>query len=315
MMPSEARWISAVPDKPQSVEIVLFIGCHILGMPFEAFTLIDIFNEINVDFVALGGEGICCGGADYLWGDVERAENSARKMVSKIIAFEPAKVVFECGACYLRCAGPLRKLFPASIGLEPVNEFLLNNLNRIRFLNMVEKKATFHDSCNLGRGAGKYETGRKLVQAIPGVKLIEMRHNREDGFCCGGTSSIAWPEATKKAQLDRLNEAKAVGADLLVTDCLDCAAVLSRRGDIYPFRIMSYIQLLGEAMGITYKNKLNEYLHKYLLDPDIDKLLEQTRETVTANGLSLQEARQVLCSYFHALIRGGFSVETDRMRQ
>ena len=48
---------------------------------------------------------------------------------------------------------------------------------------------TYHDPCNLGRGAGLYEQPRELLKAA--VKhFVEMTPNREMNYCCGGGGGL-----------------------------------------------------------------------------------------------------------------------------
>ncbi len=49
---------------------------------------------------------------------------------------------------------------------------------------------TWHDSCHIGRVSGVYDAPRELIKAIPGVKLVEMEHNREEAHCCGSVLTL-----------------------------------------------------------------------------------------------------------------------------
>ena len=59
---------------------------------------------------------------------------------------------------------------------------------------------TYHDSCCLGRQNEFYEAPRQLLQAIPGVKLVEMVHNRVNSICCGGGGGGMWLDTYFKAK-------------------------------------------------------------------------------------------------------------------
>ena len=95
------------------------------------------------------------------------------------------------------------------------------------FDHEVNKTLTFHDSCHAGRAQGIYDPPRDLLKAIPGVKLVEMEHNREEGLCCGsvvtliGESKVA-PVLGKM----RLDEAVDVNADALIALCPCCQVQL-----------------------------------------------------------------------------------------
>ncbi|MBW1888333.1 MAG: (Fe-S)-binding protein, partial [Deltaproteobacteria bacterium] len=82
---------------------------------------------------------------------------------------------------------------------------------------------TWHDSCHLGRVTGVYEPPRKVIEAIPDVKLVEMEYNREEAHCCGSVLTLL-KEPLVAADIGkvRLDEALAAGADKVLALCPCC---------------------------------------------------------------------------------------------
>ena len=84
---------------------------------------------------------------------------------------------------------------------------------------------TFHDPCYLGRHNGEYEAPRRLIEAIPGLEMIEMGHCRANGYCCGGGGGEIWNSGFTREHVDerlsevRVREAVAAGADVLAVCC------------------------------------------------------------------------------------------------
>jgi Fe-S oxidoreductase len=117
---------------------------------------------------------------------------------------------------------------------------------------------TYHDSCCLGRHNGFYEEPRALLKAIPGVRLVEMVHNRVNSICCGGGGGGMWLDTYYKAKgyerlsERRVKEAIATGADVLA---VSCPYEISRFEDA--LKVLGYdqkmvvrdvVELLAEAM-------------------------------------------------------------------
>ncbi len=88
---------------------------------------------------------------------------------------------------------------------------------------------TYHDPCDLGRTCGIYEAPRRLLRAIPGVELREMKDNRELALCCGGGGDVemADPGLTTAMALRRLAQARETGAEAIVSACQQCKRTLA----------------------------------------------------------------------------------------
>ncbi len=87
------------------------------------------------------------------------------------------------------------------------------------------KTYTYHDPCYLGRHNGLYEPPRKVLDAIPGLKRIDMSRCRDRSFCCGGGGLMLFYEPEKEEQrmgVIRVQMAKEAGADVIVTACPFC---------------------------------------------------------------------------------------------
>lgn len=84
---------------------------------------------------------------------------------------------------------------------------------------------TYHDPCYLGRHNGIYDEPRRLLRAIPGLKIVEMKRAKDRSFCCGGGDIILWHEIDQEeirmAEM-RLQMAKDTGASVIVTACPFC---------------------------------------------------------------------------------------------
>jgi Fe-S oxidoreductase len=136
----------------------------------------------------------------------------------------------------------------------------------------VPLRVTYHDPCHLGRqgepyvewegkekkiknqiicyepkrprynGAhGIYDPPRDILKAIPGLELVEMERIREYAWCCGsgGGAKEGYPEFSNWTATERIEEAKATGAEALVTACGWCER-----------NFMDSVESTGETMKI-----------------------------------------------------------------
>ena len=83
---------------------------------------------------------------------------------------------------------------------------------------------TYHDPCYLGRHNNLYEDPRQALDAIPGLKRVDMLKSRDRSFCCGGGGLMLFyePEEDIRMGVLRVEMAREAGADVIVTACPFC---------------------------------------------------------------------------------------------
>ena len=97
---------------------------------------------------------------------------------------------------------------------------------KIKF-NPVEngdKIYTYHDPCYLGRHNQVYDDPRDVLDAIPGLKRVEMSRCRDRSFCCGGGGLMLFyePKEEQRMGVKRVQMAADAGANVIVTACPFC---------------------------------------------------------------------------------------------
>jgi Fe-S oxidoreductase len=87
-----------------------------------------------------------------------------------------------------------------------------------------EKVYAFHDPCYLGRHNDVYEDPREVLDAIPGLKRVEMKRSRDRSFCCGGGGLMLFyePKEEERIGVKRVRMAAEAGANVIVTACPFC---------------------------------------------------------------------------------------------
>ena len=96
---------------------------------------------------------------------------------------------------------------------------------KIKFTPIKEDKVfTYHDPCYLGRHNQIYDDPRSVLDAIPGLKRVEMQRSRDRSFCCGGGGLMLFYEPTEEQRMGvlRVRMAAETGANVIVTACPFC---------------------------------------------------------------------------------------------
>jgi Fe-S oxidoreductase len=87
---------------------------------------------------------------------------------------------------------------------------------------------TLHDSCYMARYSDVIEEPRAILRVIPGLELREMERSGRQTFCCGGGGGRLWMEESTgtRINLERTREARATGADAVITECPFCMVMI-----------------------------------------------------------------------------------------
>jgi len=133
---------------------------------------------------------------------------------------------------------------------------------KLKFTRTVPMTVTYHDPCHLGRRdhvyvpgeaiMGIYDAPRDIIQSIPGVELVEMYRIKEYAWCCGAGGGVreAYPDFNLFTATERVEEAKATGAEAIVTACPWCERnfmdAINAGGD--RMKVLDIIELVQQAI-------------------------------------------------------------------
>jgi Fe-S oxidoreductase len=115
---------------------------------------------------------------------------------------------------------------------------------------------TYHDPCYLGRHNQIYDDPRRVLDAIPGLKRVEMKRSRDRSFCCGGGGLMLFYEPKEEQRMGvlRVKMAAEAGANVIVTACPYCMANIEDA--------IKVVGLEGKMSAID----LAELVEKYMTD-------------------------------------------------
>jgi Fe-S oxidoreductase len=127
----------------------------------------------------------------------------------------------------------------------------------LTFQGELAKKVTYHDPCDLGRAFKIFEEPRDILKGIPGLEYVEMTRNRLKARCCGGGGGVQAnnPEMAVEMGAERVRDALAVGAEIIVSGCAACKDNLRKgakaipKGERGKIKIMDITEAVAAAMG------------------------------------------------------------------
>jgi len=251
-------WVENLIDVPEQMyqkekaRVVYFVGCVASYFPMTQRipqSFVQILDKAGIDFTILGGEEWCCGFPLIGAGMVEKASDLMDHNLKKIEEVNAEAVVFACPSCH----HTWMERYKTDAELFHTTEFMVKLIDegKIRFkgLNAV---VTYHDPCDLGRSSEIYEEPRKILQGIPGLKLVELEHNRENCTCCGGGGNLEMvaPELSAALAQEKIKEIQATGAETVITACQQCVRTImttARRNKI-PIRAMDITEFILSTM-------------------------------------------------------------------
>jgi glycolate oxidase len=132
----------------------------------------------------------------------------------------------------------------------------LINEGKIKFKGEFGKKVTYHDPCDLGRHLKVFEEPRNILKAIPGLEYVEMDRNRLMARCCGGGGGVlaSDPELSVEMATERVRDALAVGAEIIVSGCAACKDNLRKGARAIPkeergkIKVMDITEIVAQNM-------------------------------------------------------------------
>lgn len=218
-------------ENPGEVEYLYFAGC---AASFDdmnkkvAQTFVKLMNAAGVNFGYLGLEEQCCFETARRIGNEYLFQEMAKANIELINNHGVKKIVTTCPHCYNTLKNEYAQ-FGAKWEVVHHTELLakLVKEGKLKPTEKVDLTVTVHDSCYLGRHNNIYEQPREILNAIPGVKIVEMDRNHRRSLCCGAGGGRMWMEEHHGVRINnvRTESALKTGANCVVTACPYCVAM------------------------------------------------------------------------------------------
>jgi Fe-S oxidoreductase len=128
---------------------------------------------------------------------------------------------------------------------------------KLRPLENSDLVFTYHDPCYLGRHNLLYDTPRQVLDAVPGLKRVEMQRCRDASFCCGGGGLMLYyepPTEERRMGQVRVEMAAEAGANVIVTGCPFCLTNLEdgikTSGQEGKIEVMDLTELIAQQLAV-----------------------------------------------------------------
>lgn len=250
-----AAWAEGL-NLPDKGEVVYFAGCYgSYRNPKLAKATVEVLRAGGIDVAYLGEDEWCCGVPQLGDGNMDLAEQIIMHNIEALKAAGVKKVITSCAGCfhalkseYPEIAGelPFEVVHSSEVIAELIQEGKLN------LTTEVPMKVTYHDPCHLGRHEGVYDAPRTVLNAVPGLELVEMKRTKQFAWCCGGGSVVSnvYPDLTRSISTDRVEEAKDTGAEVIVSTCPSCEDHLGGAGRKMKVKTEDLNVIVAKALGL-----------------------------------------------------------------
>ncbi len=212
----------------EGMEYLYFPGCYLCYDPRlkkVARATAGVLQAAGVEFGILGSQENCCGESIRKTGDEELFKRLARENIKTFVDHGVKRILVSSP----HCLHTFRNEYPefmVEFEVVHVTELLLELLESgaLELKGSYGKRVTYHDPCYLGRHNGVYEAPREVLNAVPGLELVELSESRAESLCCGGGGGRIWMETPKGERFCdlRVDQAMEVGAEVLATACPYC---------------------------------------------------------------------------------------------
>ena len=255
------------------VESVFFPGC--LDNCFIPKSTLETFKYLFYNNICQKMWNDCCSEPLITYCLDKREAEHNHHLLQFALKHGIKRIVTPCTNCYFS----LNRVFKDT-DIEVISLYDILNIG----IQNDGLTYTFHDSCSDRiHNNNIFANGVRHLLEKEGFNCVEMKHHKNNSLCCGtGGGAQHYRPQYEKVYVDkRIEEAKEVNADVIVTFCPTCGMQLLNNP--YNIKVKHILQIV---FGI--ENELEDSLYKkqHLFDgEDGQKRLENLKKSPIINSL------------------------------
>ncbi len=267
-------------------DVVMYLGCNVLKTPHIAMLCLDVLDRIGTTYTVLGGPANCCGVIQFRAGDTRTSARVSGNTVAGFAGTGIPRVLTWCPTCNIQLGEIVMPSLTPDFSLEHVVPHIADRLDRLvpHLVRPVRKRVALHEHPGV---KGVTEGVLKILGAIPGLELVDLEQPRV-GYMCNSLAPVV--DYKRELHARELGAAEAAGVDCLVGIYHACHRELCAHERDYPFRIVNFLELVGEAMGV----ERPDLYKQWKVMQDVDRVLLEVVADAAAAGLDAETVRTVM---------------------
>lgn len=270
-------------------DVVMYFGCNILKTPHIALLCLEVLERLDTRYRVFAGPAHCCGVIQYRTADTQASGRMGTKALTGFGATAAPQVLTWCPTCNIQLSEIVMPSMETNFSLEHVVPYIAARIAQLRphFVHPVKKRIALHEHPGV---AGVTEGAIKILTAIPGIELVDLEQPRV-GYMCNSLAPVA---AYKRALHARELEAAAeAGVDCLVGIYHACHRELCAHEATSPFKVVNFLELIGEAMGI----EKPDLYKQWKMMQDVDRVVAEVVAQLDDAHLDIETVREVLIAH------------------
>jgi Fe-S oxidoreductase len=282
---------ASVPAAGELPDFVFYTGCNVLKTPHIALLALDIMDALGISYRVMGGPSHCCGIVQLRAGDPEMSGRMGASTVEKLSHSKSGQVLSWCPSCYVQFTETTlpaleRQGTARPFEMTPFLRFLSGRLDQLKphLRDTGPLRVALHRHPGV---AGVMEAAADLLQAVPGVTLVDL------GQPAVGLQSVnlaVLPAYRRELQLKELEAARDAGVDALVAVYHSDHRELCAHERDWPFRIVNILEIVGASMGLSRHDRFKELK----LKQDADLIVAECSDMLARHALDAATARKVV---------------------